>query len=92
MCSLCVCQDAFDLVDEKFRTPLSADPADDDDMEDDLEDDLEDDPDLEQSLQRALQHSNIDVFLSALYECMLLQITVKQDLNDEDYVDYSAIP
>ncbi len=44
---------------------------------------------LEEGLQRALQHTNMDVFLAELYECMLLQTTVRQDANDEDHMDYT---
>ncbi len=71
-------QDVFDLVDTKFLEGLVID-------EDEVIIDLEDD------LQEALQRTNVDVFLAELYECILLQITVKQNPNDEDYVDYTHI-
>ncbi len=75
-------QDAFDLVDPKFLEGLVIKDEDDNEVIIHLEDDL----------QEALQRTNVDVFLAELYECILLQITVKQNPNDDVYVDYTHIP
>ena len=45
-----------------------------------------------QQLNAMLQHVNVDLLLSAIYECNLLQITVKQDPSAEDYVDNQDQP
>lgn len=42
---------------------------------------------LKQGLEAVLKHMNIDLFLSALYECIVMHLTVRRNPNDEDYVD-----
>ena len=45
-----------------------------------------------QQLDAMLRHINVDPLLSAMYECSLLHITVKQDTNAEDYADNQDQP
>lgn len=40
-----------------------------------------------QGLEAVLKHMNLPVFLTELYECIVMQLTVRQNPNDEDYVD-----
>ncbi|KAK2149470.1 hypothetical protein NP493_2985g00001, partial [Ridgeia piscesae] len=61
-----------------------------DDVEDKYRDTLEDSQ--IQQLNAMLQHVNVDLLLYAIYECSLLQITVKQDPNAEDYIDNQDYP
>ena len=42
-----------------------------------------------EKLRTFLTHTNVELFLSELYECIVLQLTTKMDINAEDYVDYS---
>jgi hypothetical protein len=43
--------------------------------------------DLSKNLEIGLQHIDLEIFLRALHECILFAITVKQDVNAEDYTD-----
>ena len=45
-------------------------------------------PDMEK-LRTFLSHTNVELFQGQLYECIMLQLTIKMDRNAEDYVDYS---
>jgi len=72
---------------KSFGVPLQ-DPF--DDVEDKYRDTLEDSQ--IQQLNAMLQHVNVDLLLYAIYECSLLQITVKQDPNAEDYIDNQDYP
>ncbi len=42
------------------------------------------------ALDKALKHTNVEVLLSALFECIILRITVKTGPGEDD-VDYSDI-
>lgn len=39
------------------------------------------------SLHNALQQVNVQSFMTELYECIMLNISVPQDENDPEYVD-----
>ena len=43
-------------------------------------------------LVRCLQHVNTEHFLTQLYNCIVLQLTVPQNPNDEAYVDNKDNP
>ena len=47
---------------------------------------------LLRELDAVLRHINVGPLLSALYECCLLHITVKQDSHAEDYTDNQDQP
>ena len=40
-----------------------------------------------EELDQAFQHMNVETFLTELFECIFFQITIKKDVNAEDYVD-----
>ncbi len=42
-------------------------------------------------LDLALNHTNAELFLAVLYECIIMRITVKMDPGAEDFVDYTTI-
>jgi hypothetical protein len=45
------------------------------------------DQDALPALHHALHNLNIDRFVSELYECILLNINIQQNHNDEDFQD-----
>lgn len=48
--------------------------------------------DLKDKLRLGFQHIQMDSFLILLYECIIFNITVKQNVNAEDYTDNSDFP
>lgn len=48
--------------------------------------------DLKPKLKLGFQHIQMDSFLILLYECIIFNITVKQNENAEDYTDNSNFP
>ena len=45
--------------------------------------------DVKLRLRLGFQHMQMDSFLILLYECIIFNITVKQNVNAEDYTDNS---
>ena len=44
-----------------------------------------------EKIRKFLSHTNVELFQGQLYECIMLQLTIKMDRNAEDYVDYSEL-
>ena len=49
-------------------------------------------PEMSDALQTAFHHTNMSLLMAELHECILLHISIKQDVRDEHYADNTVYP